>query len=1007
MATSTGSSGDDIIVGTTGSDNLSGGAGSDTLSGGAGSDRLDGGSGTDTLDGGSSSDTLNGGSGDDLLIYRLCENTGAGDVYTGGSGIDSIQLMLTGTEWLKESVQSELARYFAHLATVQLNMQGEVSNGSSRDFTFSFGANTTLTVQMMETLKVFVDGAEITDLDKPIVDLPDSKVVGSVVEDGNEDSNTSTSESASGCIKFFDLDVTDTHLVTVTPPGSSFGTFSATLTDQATGDGQGKVEWTYALNDALAQSLAAGEVRHETFLVTITDDDGKYVTQEVKITITGTNDGPVVAATDVTGAVTELVTPAGNLTDTGTIGFSDVDLLDTHLIQPTIVASAGALGALTASVTTQASDVDGTGGVITWNYSVLASAVEYLAKDQTKVESFTITLDDGNGGTVARTIDVTITGTNDAPVISVGAGDSAAETLTETNAGLTVSDTLTVVDADLTDAVSPSVVSVVAAGTTAGLGSDNAALLAMLAVGPASIAANASDVNNLAWTFNSGSEAFDYLNAGQSLTLTYTVRATDASLASDDQTVTITITGTDDRVAPSDIKLIMDSPLVDQNNMNFSISATLVATDDDPGSFTYTLVSQTGSPATFSITGDNLLSAGNLGQNETYVLQISATQAGDPVGPSYTYTEPFTIITGTNGQPDGLSGATGDDVLFGGGGNDGLVGGNGDDTLFGHGGNDSLSGGADDDVLYGGGGADAIDTGTGNDVIVVNATVAGTPTDPNDSSRVPVTGNGNDTGQDTIAAFDLAVDTLRIVGTGVVGFVHGTDTAIGTAGASNSGNAASFTTSTGLIELNQGTDNNWSDSGDVAVTFTTPIGTFNEANFEARLQYNLTGTSAANTIIGGGLDDTLSGAGGADNLTGAGGNDILIGGTGIDTLVGGLGNDTFKWTTAGEGKDVISDFTLGNLDPGNGALNADADVLDLSDVLGGIAPLVAAVNADNSGTVDDYISFTVVGTTATLRVDSDGLGGAGPVDLASFSVVSGTTASSLLNDLLANNQIGV
>jgi hypothetical protein len=82
----------------------------------------------------------------------------------------------------------------------------------------------------------------------------------------------------------------------------------------------------------------------------------------VKITITGTNDAPIVAATDVTGAVTELVTPAGNLTDTGTIGFTDVDLLDTHLIQPTIVASAGALGALTASVTTQASDVDGTGG---------------------------------------------------------------------------------------------------------------------------------------------------------------------------------------------------------------------------------------------------------------------------------------------------------------------------------------------------------------------------------------------------------------------------------------------------------------------------------------------------------------------------------------------------------------------------------------------------------------------------------------------------------------------
>ena len=126
-------------TGSTGADNLNGGAGSDTLYGGAGSDRLNGGSGTDTLDGGSGSDILNGDSGNDILIYSLCENAGAGDVYTGGSGIDTVQLMLTSTEWAKEVVQSELARYMAHLATVQHNAQGEVSNGSSRDFTFNFG----------------------------------------------------------------------------------------------------------------------------------------------------------------------------------------------------------------------------------------------------------------------------------------------------------------------------------------------------------------------------------------------------------------------------------------------------------------------------------------------------------------------------------------------------------------------------------------------------------------------------------------------------------------------------------------------------------------------------------------------------------------------------------------------------------------------------------------------------------------------------------------------------
>ena len=104
----------------------------------------------------------------------------------------------------------------------------------------------------------------------------------------------------------------------------------------------------------------------------------------------------MVATADVTSAVTEQVTPVGNLTDGGTIALADVDLTDTHQIRHT--ASAGALGSLTASVNPDT--ISGIGGTIQWSYSVAASAVEYLAKNQTKVEQFTIALDDGNGGVV-------------------------------------------------------------------------------------------------------------------------------------------------------------------------------------------------------------------------------------------------------------------------------------------------------------------------------------------------------------------------------------------------------------------------------------------------------------------------------------------------------------------------------------------------------------------------------------------------------------------------------
>ena len=86
------------------------------------------------------------------------------------------------------------------------------------------------------------------------------------------------------------------------------------------------------------------------------------------------------SAADVTGAVPELVTPVGNLTDTGTIGFTDVDLTDVHSVSA-VTPSAGALGSLTASVTTDTTGT-GLGGVVTWNYSVAAGAVEYLAAGQ-------------------------------------------------------------------------------------------------------------------------------------------------------------------------------------------------------------------------------------------------------------------------------------------------------------------------------------------------------------------------------------------------------------------------------------------------------------------------------------------------------------------------------------------------------------------------------------------------------------------------------------------------
>ena len=140
------------------------------------------------------------------------------------------------------------------------------------------------------------------------------------------------------------------------------------------------------------------------------------MTHDVVVTLVGTNDAPIITAQDLIGGVTEQVTPAGNLSDSGVISFTDVDFNDVHLVSATGTPIGSVLGTLTVVKNSDTTGT-GTGGQLTWTYTVADSAVEFLAAGQTKVESFTITLNDQNGGLITEQINVTITGSNDVPVI--------------------------------------------------------------------------------------------------------------------------------------------------------------------------------------------------------------------------------------------------------------------------------------------------------------------------------------------------------------------------------------------------------------------------------------------------------------------------------------------------------------------------------------------------------------------------------------------------------------
>lgn len=390
--------------------------------------------------------------------------------------------------------------------------------------------------------------------DKPVVS-PVSDVA--LVEQSDQSSLQQTIVA-----QFSDADLNETgHTASVqkvvvtgvTPPGTASGTLtSGTLFDllspgtvtKLAGKSAGTAEFNFNAKSDVFDYLAVGEVVTLVYTIAVTDAAHASDTQTITITVTGTNDAPVIGIADLTGGVTEQDIATGPLTDCGTIAFSDVDLSDTHQIDPVITASSGTLGTLTAEVRTDSTG--GTTGEIAWHYTVKSGAVEYLAANETKLETFTITLDDGHGGTVSQTIEVTITGTNDAPIVSSIAGTHLTE---PTNQSDFVSSPITVnfSDADLADTGHTATITDVAiSGHDTGLSLDHAALLKLVTIDTITKAAG-STAGEVGLHFSAPSSAFDYLAANECITLTYTVSVDDGhSGGTGTQTFTVTITGTND-----------------------------------------------------------------------------------------------------------------------------------------------------------------------------------------------------------------------------------------------------------------------------------------------------------------------------------------------------------------------------------------------------------------------------------------------------------------------------
>jgi VCBS repeat-containing protein len=248
---------------------------------------------------------------------------------------------------------------------------------------------------------------------------------------------------------------------------------------------------------------------------------------------------PAIEAINTTGSTHVDTVPSGTLT------FTDLKVSTVSASLASMTWSGGAtlpsgLGEVLAgalSITTEGAD-SGFGSIAT-TFSAPDRTFDFLAANEALAIVYNVTVTGSGGVSLTQPVTIAVTGSNDAPALAADA--SGPHTVTQ---GLITTGTLTFTDVDLNDhhTVSTSVNS----ATWSGGATLPSGLAAVLAGALSTTVSDATGSGSIAFAFSAGDSAFDFLNASQTLTITYEVTVTDNNGVSSTQSVTVTITGTND-----------------------------------------------------------------------------------------------------------------------------------------------------------------------------------------------------------------------------------------------------------------------------------------------------------------------------------------------------------------------------------------------------------------------------------------------------------------------------
>jgi VCBS repeat-containing protein len=504
-------------------------------------------------------------------------------------------------------------------------------------------------------------------------------------------------------------------------------------------------------------SLAVGVQNVIVVNYTISDGHGGTVAQNETITITGTNDAPIVGP-----ALSSATSEGAASYDLNLIaGSTDPDSGDTLSIMGVTYRVDGG----TASVTPP-TGLSLSGANLTVDPT--NSAFNSLAQGVSQVIRVNYTVSDGHGGTVAQSETITISGTNDAPQST----PDCVTTANNVNKALTVSDFGLFSDVDSNSSLASVLITTLPiAGGKLQYNTGSQATQVWMDITPTNLATYqlvaAADIADAAT-----SKLRFVPEAGSTTTAIVSFRVNDGIANSTEPPYTLSIyteqsatlgsgshpvtdgagstlytasipagvtlvseslTGTgislSAEIAAFTDQLITDGPTLDAINDAITgyVAGFTLAQQDAVNVRALTLEA----PVDFN-TANHITITGNATGQEALVIDVSNLPSGTVLD---LHSVEFAVIvgkahieggTGNNFVvADGLSQyivlGVGDDTIYGGGGNDTIGSHEGNDLLFGDAGDDQVTGGLGLDTLYGGDGNDTLGGDDGNDLLYGDA----------------------------------------------------------------------------------------------------------------------------------------------------------------------------------------------------------------------------------------------------------------------------------------------